>query len=31
VLLLPQAAPGWNPAWQPGGPVRMGQVMAGAS
>jgi len=30
VLLLPEAAPGWNPAWQAGGPVRMGQVMAGA-
>jgi phosphatidylserine decarboxylase len=31
VLLLPEAAPGWNPAWQPGGPIRMGQLMAGAS
>ncbi len=30
VLLLPEAAPGWNPAWQTGGPVRMGHVMAGA-
>jgi phosphatidylserine decarboxylase len=30
VLLLPEATPGWNPDWQPGGPVRMGQVMAGA-
>ena len=30
VLLLPEAAPGWNPAWQPGGPVHMGQAMAGA-
>ena len=30
VLLLPEAAPGWNPAWQAGGPVRMGHVMAGA-
>ncbi len=29
VLLLPETAPGWNPHWQPGGPVRMGQVMAG--
>jgi phosphatidylserine decarboxylase len=28
VLLLPDAALGWNPAWQPGGPVRMGQAMA---
>ena len=31
VLLLPEAAPGWNPDWQPGGPVRMGQLMAGAA
>ena len=31
VLLLPEALPGWNPDWQPGGPVRMGQGMAGAS
>jgi len=30
VLLLPQAAPQWNPQWQAGGPVRMGQAMAGA-
>ena len=30
VLLLPEAACAWNPAWQPGDPVRMGQVMAGA-
>ena len=30
VLLLPEAAPGWNADWQAGGPVRMGQVMAGA-
>ena len=30
VLLLPEAAPGWNAAWQAGGPVRMGHVMAGA-
>ena len=30
VLLLPEATPGWNPDWQPGGPVRMGQVMAEA-
>ena len=30
VLLLPEAAPVWNAAWQAGGPVRMGQVMAGA-
>lgn len=30
VLLLPEAAPGWNPTWQPGGPVRMGQAMVGA-
>jgi phosphatidylserine decarboxylase len=29
VLLLPEALPGWNPTWQPGGPVRMGQQMAG--
>ena len=29
VLLLPEATPGWNPDWQPGGPVRMGQLMAG--
>ena len=31
VLLLPEAAPGWNPGWHPGGPVCMGQAMAGAS
>ena len=31
VLLLPEALPGWNPDWQPGSPVRMGQGMAGAS
>ena len=31
VLLLPEALPGWNPDWRPGGPVRMGQGMAGAS
>ena len=31
VLLLPEAAPDWNPAWQPGGPIRMGQPMAGAA
>ena len=30
VLLLPPADPAWNPQWQAGGPVRMGQVMAGA-
>ena len=30
VLLLPQADPGWNPRWQPGGAIRMGQLMAGA-
>jgi len=30
VLLLSEAAPGWNAAWQAGGSVRMGQVMAGA-
>ena len=30
VLLLPEAAPGWTPAWLAGGPVRMGHVMAGA-
>ena len=29
VLLLPDAVPDWNPTWQPGGPVRMGQAMAG--
>jgi len=29
VLLLPEALPGWNPTWRPGGPVRMGQRIAG--
>ncbi len=29
VLLLAEAAPGWNPAWQPGDLIRMGQPMAG--
>jgi len=30
VLLVPQADPAWNPQWQAGAPVRMGQAMAGA-
>ena len=27
VLLWPRATLGWNPAWQPGAPVRLGQAM----
>jgi phosphatidylserine decarboxylase len=30
VLLVPQGDPAWNPQWQAGAPVRMGQAMAGA-
>jgi phosphatidylserine decarboxylase len=27
VLLWPRATLGWNPEWQPGAPVRLGEAM----